>query len=142
MMMIPRSNFGLSLFDDLFQDPFFTDWRDTAPVMKTDIHEKDGNYIVEIDLPGYKKEDLHAELKDGYLTITAEKNDNKEEKNNKGNCIFRERYTGKCSRSFHVGPDVKEEDIKASFENGSLKLVIPNKDAAPAVEEKKYISIE
>ena len=60
MMMIPRSNFGLSLFDDLFQNPFFTDWRDTAPVMKTDIHEKDGNYIVEIDLPGYQKEDLHA----------------------------------------------------------------------------------
>ena len=142
MMMIPRSNFGLSLFDDLFQDPFFTDWRDTAPVMKTDIHEKDGNYVVEIDLPGYKKEDLHAGLKDGYLTITAEKNDSKDEKDDKGNCIFRERYTGKCSRSFHVGTDVKEEDIKASFENGSLKLIIPNKDAAPAVEEKKYISIE
>ena len=142
MMMMPRNNFGFGFFDDMFQDPFFTDAAHTAPGMKTDILEKDGNYLVEIDLPGYRKEDLHAELKDGYLTIRAEKNDTKEEKDDKGNCVFSERYTGTCARSFYVGSEVHEEDIKASFENGSFKLVIPNKAAAPAVETKKYIAIE
>lgn len=143
MMMMPRNNFGLSLFDEMFNDPFFRDWKEAgSPIMKTDIHEKDGNYLVEIDLPGYKKEDIHAELKEGYLTISAEKNDEKEQKDDKGNCLYQERYTGKCQRSFYVGTGVKEEDIRASFDNGSLKLVIPNRDAVPVVEENKYIPIE
>lgn len=143
MMMMPRTTFGLGLFDDVFRDPFFREPFPDISAMKTDVHEKDGNYLVEIDLPGYKKEDLHAELNNGYLTIRAEKKENKEEKDEKGNCIFSERYTGQCSRSFYVGTAVKEEDIKASFDNGSLKLLIPNKDLQSEVEEKnRYIAIE
>ena len=95
-----------------------------------------------MELPGYKKEDVKAELKDGYLTITAKHEDNKDEKNEKGNYIRRERFYGQCSRSFYVGEDVTQQEIKAKFENGVLELTIPKKEEKPKVPEKQYIFIE
>ena len=96
---------------------------------------------MDIELPGYKKEDVRAELNNGYLTISASKNENRDEKDEKGNYIRRERYSGSCSRSFYVGENVKQEDIHAKFEDGVLKLVVPKEDKKK-VEEKKYIAIE
>ena len=97
---------------------------------------------LEIDLSGFKKEEVRAELKDGYLTVSAETNTKKDEKAEDGKYIRRERYSGSCSRSFYVGDGVKQEDIKAIFEDGTLKLFVPKEAAKPAVEQKKYISIE
>ena len=108
---------------------------------KTDVTEKDGNYLLDMELPGYGKEDIKIELKDGYLNVSASKNTSNEEKDDKGNVIRQERYTGSCSRSFYVGDGVKETDIKAKFENGELKIVVPV-DAPKEVEEKKFIAIE
>jgi HSP20 family protein len=133
-----------SFFNDFFKDPFFERPFDNAltQVMKTDIHETDGNYLMEIELPGYKKEDIKADLKDGYLTITAEKEENQEQKDEKGNCIRKERYTGSCNRRFYVGNQLRQEDIKASFTDGILRLSIPA-NTPEAIEEKpKYILIE
>ncbi len=118
------ANRNSSLFDEMFRDPFFSRPFENASsqIMKTDIHEKDGNYIIEMELPGYAKEDIKADLKDGYLTITATKNETKEEKDAKGNCVRKERYTGSCNRSFYVGDQVTQEDIKAAFKDGVLAL--------------------
>lgn len=141
-MLMPRDRYGLSLFDEMLNDPFFKKRENNySNVMKTDAHEKDGFYHLEMELPGYTKDDIKAELKNGYLTITAEKTENKEDKDKKGNVIFQERYTGKCSRSFYLGNNVSQEDIKASFENGILKLLIPSTEQKK-VEEKKFISID
>ncbi|WP_419726106.1 Hsp20/alpha crystallin family protein [Terrisporobacter petrolearius] len=145
MKLVPmNNNLGFSLFDnmfdDMFRDPFFTN-SSTTKLMKTDIQEKDNNYILDMDLPGYDKSDIKAQLKDGYLTITAQKNTSKEDKDEKGNYIRRERYCGKCSRSFYVGENLKEEDIKASFNNGILKLTFP-KEVGKKEEEIKYITID
>ena len=129
-----------NIFDDFFAAPFFT--RSEANMMKTDIKEHDGGYELTVDLPGVKKDDIKAELNDGYLTITAENDTSKDEKDEKGKYICRERYSGSYSRSFYVGDSVTEEDIKAKFENGTLKLDIPKKEAQPKVEEKKTIAIE
>ena len=140
------SIFGENLFDD-FMDGFAfptANWnyaKNTANVMKTDIKENDKGYELDVDLPGYKKEDVKAELKDGYLTISASNDNTKEEKDEDGKYIRKERYTGAVSRSFYVGKYVTEEDIHAKFENGILKLSVPKVDA-PKVEENKYISIE
>ena len=109
--------------------------------MNTDIKENDNDYELTMNLPGVKKEDVTAELKDGYLTIHATSNQNKDEKDEDGKYIRRERYSGSCNRSFYVGDAVTEEDIKANFENGTLKMTIPKKEAK-AVPEKKFISIE
>lgn len=146
MKLVPRNNnLGFSLFDnmfdDMFRDPFFTNSGSTTKLMKTDIQEKDNNYILDMDLPGYDKSDIKAQLKDGYLTITAQKNTSKEDKDEKGNYIRRERYCGKCSRSFYVGEGLKEEDIKASFNNGILKLIFP-KEVGKKQEDIKYITID
>ena len=144
--MLMPSIFGENLFDD-FMDGFAfptANWnyaKNTANVMKTDIKENDKGYELDIDLPGYKKEDVKAELKDGYLTISASNDNTKEEKDEDGKYIRTERYTGAVSRSFYVGKYVTEEDIHAKFENGILKLSVPKVDA-PKVEENKYISIE
>ncbi len=127
-----------NIFDDLFNTPFFT--RSEANMMKTDIKEHDGGYELTVDLPGVKKEDIKAELNDGYLTITAENNSSKDEKDEKGKYICRERYSGSYSRSFYVGDAVTEEDIKAKFENGTLTLDIPKKEALPE-KQNKYIAI-
>ena len=145
MKLVPRNNnLGFSLFDnmfdDMFRDPFFTNSNNTK-LMKTDIQEKDNNYILDMDLPGYEKEDIKAQLKDGYLTITAQKNTSNDDKDEEGNYIRRERYCGKCSRSFYVGDSIKEEDIKANFNNGILELTFP-KEVEQKAEEMKYISID
>ena len=145
MTLVPRNNnLGVSLFDnmfdDFFKDPFFTR-NNSVKVMKTDIQEKDDKYILDMDLPGYDKEDIKAQLKDGYLTISAQKNTSNDEKDEEGNYIRRERYCGKCSRSFYVGDSIKEEDIKASFNNGILELTFP-KEAPQKEEEMKYITID
>ena len=143
MKLVPRNNnLGFSLFDnmfdDMFRDPFFTNSNNTK-LMKTDIQEKDNNYILDMDLPGYEKEDIKAQLKDGYLTITAQKNTSNDDKDEEGNYIRRERYCGKCSRSFYVGDSIKEEDIKANFKNGILQLTFPKEVARKEDEEiKKY----
>ncbi len=144
--MLMPSIFGENLFDD-FMDGFAfptANWnyaKNAANVMKTDIKENDKGYELDVDLPGYKKEDVKAELKDGYLTISASNDNTKEEKDEDGKYIRKERYTGSVSRSFYVGKYVTEEDIHAKFENGILKLSVPKVDA-PKVEENKYISIE
>ena len=154
--MLMPSIFGENLFDDLFNDfPFYYDdkaVKDTekklygkraSHVMKTDIKEMDNGYELEIDLPGFKKDEIKAELNNGYLTVSAAKglDEDKEDKKT-GKYIRRERYAGACQRSYYVGEDITEEDIKASFEHGILTLFVPKKEAKPAVEEKKYISIQ
>ena len=144
--MLMPSIFGENLFDD-FMDGFAfptANWnyaKNTANVMKTDIKENDKGYELDVDLPGYKKEDVKAELKDGYLTISASNDNTKEEKDEDGKYIRKERYTGSVSRSFYVGKYVTEEDIHAKFENGILKYTVPKVDP-PNVEENKYISIQ
>lgn len=130
-----------SLFDDLFDDMFDRPTYRNLPVMKTDVHEKDGNYILDIELPGYNKEDVNIELQDGYINISATHNTNDEEKDAKGNVIRQERSFGSCSRSFYVGNDIKVEDIKAKFENGVLQLTVPNNEVQQ-VETSNKIMIE
>ena len=138
-----------ALFNDSSFDDFFTDITDNKRrpvarplpgVMKTDIKENDKEYELTIELPGYKKENVNAELKDGYLIINATNEKNEEEKDEKG-YIRKERYFGSCSRSFFVGKNLKEEDIKAKFDNGVLTLNVP-KEVEKLPEEKKYIAIE
>ena len=111
-------------------------------IMRTDVKEHDDKYEVDIELPGFKKEDVKAELKDGYLTITALKEVNNEQKNESGKYVRRERYTGNMSRSFYVGEKVTQEEIHAKFEDGVLKLQIPKKDPKKQVEDKHYVTIE
>ena len=146
-MMMP-SIFGEDLFDDDWMDfPFDRDFwgrtnnKTTKNLMKTDIREHDAGYELDIDLPGFKKDETKAELENGYLTISATKGANNDEQDKKGKYIRRERYAGTMQRSFYVGDDVTQEDIKAKFENGILRLSIPKKDAK-AVETKKTIAIE
>ena len=110
--------------------------------MKTDIREKEDGYELDMDLPGFKKEDIKAELHEGVLTISAAKNLDKDQKDEKGRYIRKERYSGAMSRSFYVGDALTEEDISAKFEDGILKLSIPKKTPKPEVPEKKYIAIE
>ncbi len=153
--MLMPSIFGENLFDEFFNDfPFYDDkeerrlekklyGRRAQNLMKTDIKEMENGYEMEIDLPGFKKEDVQASLQNGYLTISATKGLEKEEKDNdSGHYIRRERYAGTCERSFYVGEYVKQEDIKAEFKHGILKLFVPKKEAIPVVEENKYIAIE
>ena len=128
--------------DNVFDDDFFMDFKNEKAMGKTDIKELKDNYLLEVELPGFAKEDIKAEVNNGYLVITAEHNNNKEEKNEEGRYIRKERYSGQCMRSFYVGNHLNEEDIKAKFENGILKLEVPKKEAQPKVEEKKYIQIE
>ena len=136
MMLVPKSNFDL--FDDIFGDPFFI--KNENKVMKTDIRERDNSYIIDVDLPGFNKDDIKIDVTDGYLTINAKMSSgDKEEKNEK--YVRRERYFGECSRSFYVGENVESENIKASFKNGILSLEIPKVDEKEKLPEKKYIEI-
>lgn len=138
MMMIPRKRNEFDLFDEMFNDPFFT--RGESKLMKTDIKEKKDHYELEVDLPGYEKENIKIELLDGYLTVHASMNKTvDDEKDSK--YVHKERYVGSNSRSFYIGDGVKEEDIKASFKNGTLKLTLPKKEQEK-LDEKKYIDIE
>lgn len=134
------SIFSRDLFDDMFDTRSYG--RQQSDLMKTDVKETDKDYKLSVDLPGVKKDDLKAELKDGYLTISATVNQNNDEKDEEGRYIRRERFSGSFNRSFYVGENVSEEDIKAKFENGTLMLTVPKKESAPQVEEKKYIAIE
>ena len=144
--MLMPSIFGERLFDDFFEDfdrPMRAMKLSTPQtgLMRTDIREKDGSFELDIDLPGCKKEDVKAELKDGYLTISAATK--KEEENDEnGKYLRRERYFGSCSRSFYVGDALTQEDIKARFEDGILKISVPKKDYKPEIEHPKYIAIE
>ena len=128
--MLMPSIFGENLFDDWMDFPF-----------ERDVRELDDHYELDIDLPGFKKDEISAELKDGYLIISAAKGLDKDQKDKEGRMIRQERYAGSCSRSFYVGEGVTEQDIKGKFEDGILKLSVPKKDAKK-VEEKKTIAIE
>ncbi len=149
-MMMP-SILGENLFDDFMNFPFERDfWGRRNPLygkneknlMKTDVRETDSSYELDIDLPGFKKDEVTAKLENGYLTISASKGLNKDEKDKEnGKYIRRERYAGAVSRSFYVGEHIQQEDIHAKFEDGILRLTVPKKDAKQ-VDEKKYISIE
>ena len=151
--MLMPSIFGEDLFDDFMRDfPFYNDkdmkkmekklyGRRGRNLMKTDIREKDDSYELEMDLPGFTKDEVKASLENGYLTISAAKGLDKYEKEKEtGKYIRRERYAGACQRTFYVGEDVTQEDIKGEFKHGILKLTIPKK--AAQVPEKKYIAIE
>lgn len=142
MMMIPRRKNEFDLFKDFFDgDDFFS--RRESSIMKTDIKEKKDKYIIEMDLPGYEKENINISLKEGYLEVLAEvnKETNNEEKDEE-KFIHKERYYGHCSRSFYVGEQITEEDIKAEFKNGILKINIPKKEEKKELPEVKHIEIE
>jgi HSP20 family molecular chaperone IbpA len=140
------SIFRTNVFDDFFEDPFKDFARVPArpqnELMRTDVKELENGFELSIALPGVKKEDITAEINDGYLTISATTSTNKDEKNADGKYIRRERFYGSAKRSFYVGEDITEEDIKAKYEDGILTLDIPKKEATPVVEEKKYINIQ
>ena len=139
-----NDNFTDSLFDEFFNDNFWPVAYQNRNVrsMNTDIKETDDNYQIEMELPGFTKEDVKADLKDGYLTIQASHNESKDEKGEDGKYLRKERYSGSCSRSFYVGDAVTQEDIKAKFTDGILTVLVPKKEKEPEVEEKKYIAIE
>ena len=152
--MLMPSIFDEDLFDGLFNEfPFYNDrdekklekklyGRRGRNLMKTDIRETDSAYELEIDLPGFKKEEVKVSLEDGYLLVHAEKDMEEDADKKNTHYIRRERYTGSCERAFYIGDDVTEEDIKGEFKHGILRLTIPKKKAKPAVETKKYVAIE
>ena len=145
-MLVP-SIFGEDLFDDFMRFPTprdlhkaaVEDWR--RVLMKTDIKEVGENYELDVDLPGFSRDEMKLHLKDGYLTIEASRSENKDEKDENGRFLRRERYSGSCSRSFFVGKGLTQEDIHAKYEDGVLKVTFP-KEVKKEVEEKKYIAIE
>ncbi len=147
-MMMP-SLFTENLFDDFFND-FDEDFfgkknplygKHAQNMMKTDVREKDDSYELDVDLPGFKKDEIKVQLKDGYLTLSAAKGLDKDQQDKQGNYIRRERYAGTMSRSFFVGEDVAQEDIHAKYEDGILRLSVPKK-APKKIENTGYISIE
>ena len=149
-MLVP-SIFGENLFDDFMDFPFDDDFwgrrnplygKNAKRMMKTDIRETDGSYELDVDLPGFKKDEIKASLENGYLTISAAKGLDKDEKDEEGKYIRQERYAGAMSRSFYVGKDIPQEDIKAKYEDGILKLTIPKKEKKPVVEQDNHIAIE
>ena len=125
--------FGENLFDELFDDAFRPMWdmdralygKHARAVMKTDVRETDSGYELDIDLPGFKKDEVKLDLKDGYLTISAAKGLDRDEKDKQGRYIRQERYAGQCSRSFYVGDHVEAKDVSAKFEDGILKIPLP-----------------
>ncbi len=145
--MLMPSIFGENLFNDDWMDFGFPEvdkalyGKHANNVMKTDVKETDTGYEVDIDLPGFKKDEINAQLDNGYLIISAAKGLDKDEKDKKGKYIRKERYAGAMSRSFYVGEGITQEDIKAKYEDGILRLSVPKKEAK-AVENKKYIAIE
>ena len=147
--MLP-SIFGESLFDDWFDFPFrgFESGVDhklygknAARVMKTDLKEHDDGYELLVDLPGFKKDQIDLQLQNGYLTVSAAKGVESDDKDKKGRIVHQERYTGSMTRSFYIGENVREEDVKASFEDGVLRLDFP-KEKPMSLPEKKKIQIQ
>ncbi len=128
----------LNLFRDVAGRPFF---KANASLMNTDVQKKDGKYLLDVDLPGFSKDDIKVSLKDGVLSIEAAKNQSRDEKDDNGTVIRQERFSGTCSRSFYVGDKVKESDIKASYKDGVLHLEV---QAPEAIEhqDNNYIAIE
>ena len=148
-MLLP-SVFGESLLDDWMDFPKMYEFPDidkklygkhAGQLMKTDVKEHDKGYELDIDLPGFKKDEIKLSLDHGYLSVSASKGLREEDKDKHGHMIRRERYTGSMQRSFYIGDAVTEEDIKAKFEDGVLRLSVPKKDAK-AVESVKTIAIE
>ena len=142
-----------TMFSDLFDDPFFEGWRNmdraaacdpnmSAGMMSTDVRETDKGYMVDIDMPGFTKDDISLDLQNGYLTVSAHRNSSHEDKDDNGRWLRRERYAGSCSRSFYVGEDVKDSDIHASYKDGTLCLEMPKPKAQQQVETKHQIAIE
>ena len=150
-MLLP-SIFGENLFDDWMDDFGFRDnffggknplyGKHAKNIMKTDVRETDKGYELDVDLPGFKKDEVQVQLKDGYLTISAAKGLDKDEEDKKGNYIRRERYAGSMSRSFYVGKHVTVEDVHPKYESGILSFSVPKAEAKPVEEKKHYISIE
>ena len=140
-MLVPDM-FRRNVFDDFFDFPSMPRQQQAISVMKTDVREHENGYELDVDLPGIKKENVKVKLEDGYLTISASTAQNDDEKDKKGNYIRRERFSGSYSRSFYVGEEVKETDIKAKFDNGVLQLSIPKPEVLPKQPESKYIAIE
>ena len=140
-----------TMFSDLFDDPFFEGWRNMENVgtresnmsmgmMSTDVRESDKGYMVDIDMPGFKKEDISLELQNGYLTVSAHRDSSHDDKAEDGKWLRRERYVGSCSRSFYVGEDMKDSDIHASYKDGVLTVSVPT-EAKKEQETPKYINI-
>ena len=145
--MLMPSIFNDNVFDDFFDFPFYDDRAEkklyghhAANLMKTDIREMDDSYELAVDLPGFKKDEINLDVKDGYLTVSAEKGLDKKEEDKKGRVLRQERYAGVCSRSFYVG-NVKPEDVKAKYESGVLSVVLPKVDQKKLVSASK-IAIE
>lgn len=137
--MIVPSFFSDSYFDEMFNSMSGKD--SGKALMRTDVKEIGSDYLLEIEMPGFEKEEIHAELEKGYLTISGEHAKKIDEDDRCGKYLRRERYLGKCSRSFYIGENLKQEDVKAKYENGILTIAFP-KDKKPEVEENKRISIE
>ena len=153
--MLAPSIFEENFMDELFGFPYMKELgsmehdmerklygRKASRMMKTDIREKDDNYEISIDLPGFKKEDITVELDNGYITINASKNLDKDENNKKGKLLRQERYAGSMTRSFYVGENVEKEDVDANYRHGVLNLTIPKKAIEKKIPEKNLIAIE
>ena len=149
--MLAPSIFEENFMDDLFGFPYMREFdnmekklygRKASRMMKTDIREKDDNYEVAIDLPGFKKEEIEVELNDGYITISASKGLDKDANDKKGRLIRQERYAGAMQRSFYVGENIEKEDVEATYRHGVLTLTIPKKAADKKIPEKNLIAIE
>ena len=138
MMLMPRRN-SFDLFDDFFNEDFLP--RKERNLMKTDIKEHKNKYTVEVDLPGFTKENIDLSLNNGYLSIHA-KVEKKDDKEDEGKYLHRERFYGECSRSFYVGDEIEEKDIQAEFKNGILKIDIPKKEETKKLPETRQIEIK
>ena len=134
--LFPMIDDDFNLFDDVFSVPVFN----REPLMRTDVTEKDGQYVMDMDLPGYRKEDVKISLYNGNLTVTASRNNNSEDKDAKGKVLRQERYSGTMSRTFYVGDAIKDTDIHASFNDGILRIELPTEQKKEE-ESKKYIDI-
>lgn len=149
-MMMPKI-FGENIFDDFMNDftlPAFSNMekrlygKHGQNLMKTDVKEKDGSYEIDIDLAGFRKDEIKMELENGYLTVSAAKGVENDKKDEDGNYIRRERYAGSMSRSFYVGEQVTEDDIHPKYENGVLSFSVPKEEVKKIEDRKRYISIE
>ncbi len=146
--MLMPSIFSNNFMDDFFGVPSVTGFgksvfdNDFAKMMTTDVKESDKGYVIDMNLPGFSKDNIKAQVKDGYLTINASTSNDNDQKDNNGKYIRRERYTGSCQRSFYVGDQITQNDVHAEFKDGVLSLYIPKKEEIPAKDETNYIAIE